>query len=120
MDENKFEKEVREKMDQLGFDPSDTVWANVDKEINKDKKRRRPIFWLGFPVVLVFLAGGSYVIFHKSSNNIIGINKKQTEVGKNQDKQLTGKGETDIDERNKKNEGVRKPINPYDQHTKHP
>jgi hypothetical protein len=27
MYENNFEKQVREKMDQLGFDPSDTVWA---------------------------------------------------------------------------------------------
>jgi Outer membrane protein beta-barrel domain len=130
MDENKFEKEVREKMDQLGFDPSDAVWANVDKEINKDKKRRRPIFWLVFPLILVLMVGGYYVI------------------DKNQDKQSTSKAETDIDERNKKNEGVKKlkdgladdkaqhysaqtrkareykipgkPINLYDQHTRHP
>jgi hypothetical protein len=30
MRENKFENQVREKMDQLGFDPSDEVWTQVD------------------------------------------------------------------------------------------
>ncbi|MEJ0080284.1 MAG: hypothetical protein WDM78_04840 [Puia sp.] len=38
MHENKFEKQVREKMDQLGFDPADTVWAQVDREINRERK----------------------------------------------------------------------------------
>src|SRR5450631_3550163 len=45
MHENKFEKQVREKMDQLGFDPPDALWTRVDQEINKEKKRRKPIFW---------------------------------------------------------------------------
>jgi hypothetical protein len=135
MDENKFEKEVREKMDQLGFDPSDAVWANVDKEINKDKKRRRPIFWLVFPLTLVLMVGGYYVISYKSSINIIATNKQQIGIDKNQDKQSTGKAETDNDERNKKNEEAKrlkdglaedkaqheipgKPIDHYDHHVK--
>ncbi len=48
MHENNFEKQVQEKMDQLGFEPSDAVWAAVDKEINKGKRRRRPFFILFF------------------------------------------------------------------------
>jgi Outer membrane protein beta-barrel domain len=59
MHENNFEKQVREKMDQLGFDPSDAVWAGVDKELNREKKRRRPLFWLFLFSGLV-LAGGAY------------------------------------------------------------
>jgi hypothetical protein len=56
MHENNFEKQVREKMDQLGFDPADSVWERVDKEINKEKKHRRPLFWLFFFSGLAWLA----------------------------------------------------------------
>jgi Outer membrane protein beta-barrel domain len=59
MHENNFEKQVREKMDQLGFDPSDAVWSAVDRELNKEKKRRVPLFWLFLFSGLV-LAGGVY------------------------------------------------------------
>ena len=48
MREEEFEKRVRDKMKQLGFDPSESVWIGVDKEINKEKKRRMPLFWLFF------------------------------------------------------------------------
>jgi hypothetical protein len=59
MHENNFEKQVREKMDQLGFDPSDVVWAAVDRELSKEKKRRVPLFWL-FLFSGLILAGGVY------------------------------------------------------------
>ncbi len=56
MHENKFERQVREKMDQLGFDPTDSVWTRVDQEIKKDKKRRKPLFWILLTGLIV--AGG--------------------------------------------------------------
>jgi hypothetical protein len=58
MHENNFEKQVREKMDQLGFDPADTVWANVDKEINRERKRRSPVFWIFFLTGIMIAGGG--------------------------------------------------------------
>lgn len=72
MHENNFEKRVREKMDDLGFDPSDAVWAAVDKEINKEKKRRRPLFWIFFFSGLVLAGGGFYLTaVNHHSNKII-------------------------------------------------
>ncbi len=66
MHENNFEKQVQEKMDQLGFDPSDAVWAAVDKEINKEKRRRRPFFVLFFLSGLLLAGGGVYFGMIKS------------------------------------------------------
>ena len=60
MHEDKFEKQVREKMDQLGFDPTETVWAQVDLEINRKEKRRKPIFWIFFLSGLVLAGGAMY------------------------------------------------------------
>ena len=60
MHENKFEKEVRDKMDQLLFDPTDAIWTGVDKEINKEKKRRRVLFWFFFLIGIAVLSGLYY------------------------------------------------------------
>jgi hypothetical protein len=57
MRENKFEKQVREKMDQLGFDPSEKVWTRVDQAIYERKNRRRPILWI-FSLFGLLVAGG--------------------------------------------------------------
>ncbi len=62
MHENKFEKQVREKMNQLGFDPSDAVWTRVDQEINQEKKKRRPLFWIFFFTGLMLGAVGVYTV----------------------------------------------------------
>ena len=55
MQENEFEDQVQKIMGELSFDPHDTVWSGVAKEIEKDKKRRKPLFWiflLGAPVII--------------------------------------------------------------------
>jgi hypothetical protein len=55
MQENEFEDRVQKIMDELSFDPHDTVWSGVAKEIEKDKKRRKPLFWIfliGAPVII--------------------------------------------------------------------
>ena len=72
MHENNFEKRVQEKMDQLGFDPSDTVWTAIDKEINKEKRSRKPFFFLFFLSGLLLAGGGIYFgMVKNSANNII-------------------------------------------------
>ncbi len=71
MREDEFEKRVRDKMEHLGFEPSESVWTGVDKEINKEKKRRLPLFWLFFASGL-FLAGSAYyVITNKNTEEIV-------------------------------------------------
>src|SRR5437764_372564 len=69
MRENEFEKRVREKMDQWGFEPAESVWTGVEKQINQEKKRRVPLFWLFF-VSGLLLAGGAYYAI--SNKNITG------------------------------------------------
>lgn len=46
MQENEFEKQVKEKMDELQFLPSAPVWENIKKSISKKKRRVLPFFFL--------------------------------------------------------------------------
>ncbi len=88
MHENNFEKQVQEKMDQLGFDPSDAVWAAVDKEINKEKRRRRPFFILFFLTGLLLTGGGIYyVVIKNPAPGIVAIRQqKDNKVDQSEDK----------------------------------
>jgi Outer membrane protein beta-barrel domain len=67
MHENNFEDQVHDKMRQLGFDPSDAVWTAVEKEINKDKKRRKPFLIIFFLSGLLLAGGGIYFALIKNS-----------------------------------------------------
>lgn len=65
----RFEKEVQQKMGELEFSPSAAVWANVEKAVRVEKKRRVPFFWLFFLPALL-LMGGAGIYFmgsHRSS-----------------------------------------------------
>jgi hypothetical protein len=85
MHENKFEKEVREKMDQLGFDPPETVWARVNQEINQEKKKRRPLFWIFFLSGLVLGGGGVYMTMQNKLSNRTDTAKPNWLAGKHPD-----------------------------------
>ena len=65
----KFEKEVQRKMEELEFSPSEAVWTNIEREVGRDKKRRRvPFFWLLLaPALLLSGAGIGYFVFRPSS-----------------------------------------------------
>ncbi|HTI08516.1 MAG TPA: hypothetical protein VL832_08155 [Puia sp.] len=59
----RFEKEVQQKMGELEFSPSAAVWANVERAVKKEKRRRVPVFWLFFlPALLLIGAAGIYYI----------------------------------------------------------
>jgi len=73
MHENEFEKRVQQKMEELQFAPSDAVWKNVDKEINK-KEKRRPVFWLFFFLGLMLLGGGVYFITNNKTKKVEQLN----------------------------------------------
>jgi hypothetical protein len=81
MHEDKFEKQVCEKMDQLGFDPAEAVWSGVSKEINKEKKRRLPLFWLFLFSGLVLAGGGYYVTKNIQNIQNVGNVKNVQNVG---------------------------------------
>jgi len=58
MSDHEFEKKVQSSLEQLRLRPSVAVWAEVERNIRRDKRRRRMIMWL--PVCLLFLGAGGY------------------------------------------------------------
>lgn len=51
MSENEFEKQVRQRMDELRYQPSPEAWSKLEDRLRQDKRRRRPLF------VFLLLAG---------------------------------------------------------------
>jgi Outer membrane protein beta-barrel domain len=100
MHENEFEKQVREKMDQLGFNPSESVWTGVDKEINKEKKRHVPLFWMFFLSGLLLAGGAYFFVTNKNASNTIAKAQQQRGINKKQDALSANKVE-EPDKRNK-------------------
>lgn len=47
-----FEKNVQQKMEDLRLSPSDAVWSGVEKEIKKDKRKRRVLLLLPMALLL--------------------------------------------------------------------
>ncbi|MGN6540388.1 MAG: hypothetical protein ACTHKY_06220 [Ginsengibacter sp.] len=66
MEQNNFEKNVQQKMDEFKIAPSDSVWTNVEKRIDKKEKDRKVIFILFF--LIVFLLSGGYWLLNLSKN----------------------------------------------------
>lgn len=61
---NEFEKQVQQKMNELKFVPSATVWHEVEKQINERKKRRLPFLWF----ILLGVSLGGAVWLYKINN----------------------------------------------------
>ncbi len=58
--QKEFEKQVKEKMEELDFVPSTPVWSKIEAQIRQEKDRRRLLFWLPF---LTLLLGGGITWF---------------------------------------------------------
>ncbi len=67
MSDHDFEKQVQLKMDQFRLRPSNAVWTEVEKNIRRDKRRRRMIMWL--PIALLFLGAGGYFAMKETSGS---------------------------------------------------
>lgn len=65
MSDHDFEKQVKARMEQLKLRPSDAVWEEVEKNIRRDKHRRRMILWL--PLLLLILGAGGYYAMKETS-----------------------------------------------------
>jgi hypothetical protein len=91
MRENDFEKQVRDKMEELGFTPAESVWAGVNKEINNTKKRRIPLFWLFFVSGLLLAGTTYYFIATKKTSEIISNNTSRDAIAKIQEANKMGK-----------------------------
>src|SRR5688500_16306924 len=80
--ENNFEKEVRQKMEELSLTPSSPVWEGVQAAIRRRRDRRRVVLWL---LPLLLLGGGiSYLVFEKNNPVPVSVHP-QKETKKNND-----------------------------------
>ena len=68
MEENKFEKQVQQKMDELKIHPSDSVWEKIEARIGKRKRPNRGLF-LFLLFFCVFLIGG-YLLWNTGHHSI--------------------------------------------------
>jgi len=68
-----IDKLFKEQFKDFEETPSDAVWTNIEKELNKDKRKRRviPIWWkvAGVAAVLALMLTVGNAVFFKSSNN---------------------------------------------------
>ena len=81
MQNNEFEKQVRERMGQIKFTPSEAVWAEVHKNLKQRRKRRIAIVWL---FIFFIAAGGSSLAwFYFSPANTSFANHDSTSTKKN-------------------------------------
>jgi hypothetical protein len=78
MSDHNFEKQIRQKLDELKIPPADTVWSSVETQIRKDKRRRRGLIL--FPMLLLLIGMGSYFIFE---NNLSSTNNPGSKYGVN-------------------------------------
>jgi hypothetical protein len=65
MQENEFEKRVREIMDEFKITPSGSVWDKVEQQIPKQKRRRR---WMILFFLLAGLTVSGYFIYYNYNN----------------------------------------------------
>jgi hypothetical protein len=67
MEQNNFEKNVRQKLEELKIPPSDAVWANVEKQLGKKEKDKKVILLFLFSILFLLVA--SYWLWNSSKNN---------------------------------------------------
>src|SRR5579871_442006 len=96
MHENEFEKQVQQKMEELNFVPSDAVWQNVDKEINK-KEKRRTLFWIFLFTGLMLAGAGYFFTVNNNTHKIVADNQqaKTNEKQEKKNKQLSEENKND-------------------------
>ncbi|MEO8766026.1 MAG: outer membrane beta-barrel protein [Ginsengibacter sp.] len=89
MEENKFERQVKEKMDELKIHPSDTVWEKIKVRIEKKKRPNRG------PILLVFLffalLTGGYMLWDTRQQPVKEIGNSEKANFKKPNNEIAGK-----------------------------
>jgi hypothetical protein len=74
MHDPKFEKAVQDKMEQLEFIPSDSVWENIEMAVASRRRRAVPVFfWFLLPGLLLVGAGAAIYLrtdIHAVAKNV--------------------------------------------------
>lgn len=71
MEENKFEKQMQQKLDELKIQPSDDVWKKIETQIGGKKPAKRVLLFLVF-IFLILLSGGFW--FWNSGRQPVSMN----------------------------------------------
>ncbi|MEP7317843.1 MAG: hypothetical protein ABI921_03855 [Panacibacter sp.] len=99
MQENDFEKQVKEAMEGFSLTPSQPVWNKIEQQLPRQKRRRR--FIVFFFLFAGLLAGG-YFLYHELNEGNKSNNNNLATVTKNANDTLTNKtAEKQITETNK-------------------
>lgn len=87
MQENEFEKQVKEMMEGFRLTPSDTAWENISRKLKKERPRRLPfIFLLALGVII---AVG--IVFYLTKENA-----QEPAIAANSNNNVTGADKNDL------------------------
>jgi hypothetical protein len=78
MQEQNFEKQVKEKMEELSVAPSAPVWMKVEEQIRQKRSRRRIFFWL-FPIGFLLAGLITWSVINNNDNPVVNRNSKVNE-----------------------------------------
>ncbi len=67
MSDHDFEKQVQLRLEQLKLRPSTAVWAEVERNIRLQKRRRRLLIWL--PAALLVMIAGGYLALQQTTRH---------------------------------------------------
>jgi hypothetical protein len=95
MEENKFEKQVKQKMEDLKLEPSDAVWTKIEARLEKRKKSRWGILFL-FLFLFMFISG-AYWLWNTSQHSSLAKNNSIEKGIKRNIGQLPSSKEKEVD-----------------------
>lgn len=96
--QNNFEKDVRQKMDELKLTPSAAVWERVEVEIKGEKRKRRGFLW--FLLAGLLLPGGWWFVHQPQKGSDKKTDKETTAQTAAKSKQEdVGVSQTDAENR---------------------
>ena len=80
MQENEFEKQVRDMMEELHLSPSGTVWDKVSRRLNTKRRRKMPFFFLLTAGLLIAGYFAIYVAKNQTQNSNIITGSKSSHL----------------------------------------
>jgi hypothetical protein len=69
MSGHEFEKQVRQKLNDLKMIPSAEAWENIENKLREHKRRPVAFYWL--PLLLVGLAAGGYLLLNNDDKSVL-------------------------------------------------
>lgn len=118
---NEIGKIFKDKLDLLDKKPSDNLWASIETDLNK-KRKRRILFWL-LPTLLIAVIATSILFFEQTQqdkNNSTPVLEKQNTISKTNS--LKNKEQTSKNKQNNVSQadkcGISNPVKVQDANTK--